>query len=188
MQKFLAFVVLLGFVQSLFSWGSHYLVMDNLLKHPSMSFTQKTVKVEPLDAFLKAEATPVKALFDEYYDWLEKTGSKRVKRQTFDTSNPTTATFLKTARLNPETQIALVNRIFPGQTNRFPKVPVASFNPYEAGGTRFMLYEDVTNQTVTIHSVLSTFSDEPDWGMDLNLWKIEEYGFGKMITQVRILS
>jgi hypothetical protein len=179
MQKLLIFIFLFSSVQSVFSWGSHYLVMDNLLKHPSMSFAQKTVKVETLDSFLKVEATQVKVLFDEYYSWLEKTGSKRFKRQTFDISNPSTTTFLKTARLNPETKIALVNRVLPGQANRFPKVDVASFNPYEAGGTRFILYEDVTNQTVTVHSILSTFSDEPDWGMDLNLWKNEEYGFGK---------
>jgi len=40
-------------------------------------------------------------------------------------------------------------------------------------------FEKVKGKKVTIRSILITFVDEPDWGMDNELWGFKEYGYGK---------
>lgn len=162
------------------AWGEHYLLSDRAFTNPGVAYVEDKVAVEPLDAFLTSQAPALEKLFDDYYAWLGSTGSTRFKAQRFDAANPTLASFLTAARLNPETGFALVNRVMPGAEATRPVVePSTVWSGLSPKPPMPMVFEDVTGQEVSGRSVLSTFADEPDWQMDRNLWAIESYGYGK---------
>jgi hypothetical protein len=183
------------------AWSQHYLITDAVLEHPAITSDpnlaplkrdrlQQSVKVESLDQFLEATQPQVSKLFQDYYVWLRARGSKRFKVMTFP-ATPTdgkanTAAFLRAARLNPSVKFPLGSRIFPGKKPTFKEVPAESLTPALASIPTFphtdwvQRFEDVTGKTVSGHAILSTFSDEPDWGMDRGLFSIPEYGYGKI--------
>lgn len=162
------------------AWGEHYLLSDRAFTNPGVAYVEDLVEVEPIEAFLVDQAPALQTLFDEYYAWLGATGSTRFQPQRFDPAQPTLATFLQAARLNPATTLALVNRVVPGQQPTRPVVAPSEVWPSLAEKPPMpMVFEDVTGQRVSGRSVLSTFADEPDWQMDRDLWSIASYGYGK---------
>ena len=162
------------------AWAEHDLVTDRALENPGVSYAQEQVQVEPLDTFLAAAPAEVAKTFEGYYAWLASTGSDQFKAQTFDASNPTTASFLTAARLNPVTWYPLVRGVLPGQQPVWPVVPIAQVSPYMRDRAPFsVVYEDATGQVMTAREVLTTFADEPDWQMDHVLWGHAEYGYGE---------
>ncbi len=175
--------LLLGFIglsPRAHAWGEHYLLSDRAFTNPGVAFVEDKVAVEPLEAFLTDQAPALERLFDDYYVWLGSTGSQRFKAQRFDAADPTLATFLRAARLNPESSFALVRRLMPGQQPSLPTVaPSSVWSGLSEKPPMPMVFEDVTGQQVSGRSVLSTFADEPDWQMDRGLWAIESYGYGK---------
>ncbi|PJZ58420.1 hypothetical protein CH367_05240 [Leptospira barantonii] len=165
---------------TLFSWGTHYLVMDRALEHPSMKFTSEEVSSESLDSFVKKEKDSLKVLFDEFAVWEESRGSKRFKKVEFNAKSPTVVDFLKAARLNPSTKFAEVERILPGSKSMSGNVPVTSITPYLPDLPELPArFQSTAGRKIKIRNVLYTFIDEPDWGMDHSLWGFEEYGYGK---------
>lgn len=181
MQRVRFFILFAAFLPAapVLPWGSHFLITDRSLAHPSMAFTQTKVKVESLDAFLSQEKNQVARVFEDYNRWLESRGSKRFRRIPFDTANPGTAAFLRSARLHPRTTFHLVNRLLPDQKATLPRVSPDTIAPYlETKGPFVSEFEDVTGQSVSIRSIMVTFVDEPDWWMDRFLWDFPEYGYG----------
>lgn len=145
-----------------------------------MSFTSEKVKVESLEDFLKAQPNEVAKLLDDYYAWLATTGSKRFQAAKFDATNPTLDGFIKASRLNPKAFFPLVERMMPGDTSQYERLPLEKVTPYLKDSPVFVRnFRDVTGQEVTARSVLRTFVDEPDWGLDHNLWSYTEYGYGE---------
>ncbi len=181
MQHCRIFIFLAVFLPAapLLPWGSHFLITDRSLAHPSMAFTQNKVKVESLDAFLAQEKTQVARVFEDYNRWLESRGSKRFRRIPFDMANPGTAAFLRAARLHPRTTFRLVNRLVPEEKMTFARVTPDSIAPQLETKPPFASdFEDTTGQSVSIRSIMVTFVDEPDWWMDRQLFEIPEYGYG----------
>ncbi|EQA54051.1 hypothetical protein LEP1GSC052_2072 [Leptospira kmetyi serovar Malaysia str. Bejo-Iso9] len=165
---------------TLFSWGTHYLVMDRALEHPSMRFTSDEVASESLDSFVRKEKDSLKILFDEFAAWEESRGSKRFKKVEFNAKSPTVVDFLKAARLNPSTRFSEVERILPGSRSMSGNVPVTSITPYLPDLPELPArFQSTAGRKIKIRNVLYTFIDEPDWGMDHSLWGFEEYGYGK---------
>ncbi|AYV57606.1 hypothetical protein EFP84_16125 [Leptospira kmetyi] len=165
---------------TLFSWGTHYLVMDRALEHPSMRFTSDEVASESLDSFVRKEKDSLKILFDEFAAWEESRGSKRFKKVEFNAKSPTVVDFLKAARLNPSTRFSEVERILPGSKSMSGNVPVTSITPYLPDLPELPArFQSTAGRKIKIRNVLYTFIDEPDWGMDHSLWGFEEYGYGK---------
>lgn len=162
------------------AWGEHYMLADRAFSSPDLAWVEEEVAVEPLDAFLAAEAGALATLFDEYYAWLGARGSERFLPQRFDAANPTVGAFLTAARLNPETTFPLVNRVMPGAEPTLPVVPAASvWSGLSEKPPLPMVFEDATGQRVPARAVLATFADEPDWQMDRALWSIPSYGYGE---------
>lgn len=165
---------------TLFSWGTHYLVMDRALEHPSMRFVSEEVPSESLESFVKKEKDSLKILFDEFAAWEESRGSKRFKKVEFNAKSATVVDFLKAARLNPSTKFSEVERILPGSKSMAGNVPVTSITPYLPDLPELPArFQSTTGKKIKIRNVLYTFIDEPDWGMDHSLWGFEEYGYGK---------
>ena len=169
------------------AWSLHYLITDQSLtefQSPSLNLAEVTV-VKPFDEFLKSSPQDLKLVFDRFYDWLDSRPLKRYKRQTFDAAHPTQAEFLKAARLNPKTQLKLVTRVLPSEPQNSKEIPGALHQVVGASKTEnpefeYRFAEVQKNQTVSVRSELITFCDEPDWGMDQDLFQIAEYGYGKI--------
>ncbi|MCC7442573.1 MAG: hypothetical protein IT285_13125 [Bdellovibrionales bacterium] len=150
------------------AWGSHFLVTARALEHPDFT-CGGPVQIEELDSFLRAQAEPLRTLFDDYYSALLARHAKRVRAQTFDSASPRRETFLRAARLNPETFFPLGRRMLPQEG------PAPSGNP--AG--RESLVRENPGAMMDSARVILTHSDEPDWKMDFGLWGIEAYGYGE---------
>ncbi|EKR65846.1 hypothetical protein LEP1GSC036_0535 [Leptospira weilii str. 2006001853] len=90
--------LVLFFPGALFSWGTHYLIMDRALEHFSMKFASGEVESESLDSFVRKEKVPLKVLFDEFAIWEESRGSKRFKKVEFHPEFASVLEFVKTAR------------------------------------------------------------------------------------------
>lgn len=175
-------LALLAAPRAAFAWGDHYLVTARALERPELATMDEAVAVEPLEAFLAAEPEKVAALFKDYYDWMAARGSTRFKPQSFDAAQPDLAAFLRAARLNPKTSFPLVQRLLPGQEApaAFPAIDFALVSPYLRERPPLIArFVDVSGGQVPARAVLSTFADEPDWGMDHELWEIAEYGYGE---------
>lgn len=82
-KTFVVFLLLFILPTALFPWGTHYLIMDQILEHPSMKFISGEVESESLDSFVKKEKNSLKVLFDEFAVWEESRGSKRFKKLNF---------------------------------------------------------------------------------------------------------
>ncbi|MEM7180236.1 MAG: hypothetical protein AAF518_04955 [Spirochaetota bacterium] len=169
----------------IFSWRAHYLVTEKILRHPSMKFTKnEIVPVEPLSTFLEKEGISIQKLFKTYYKELKSkkkypTVTQNFKAEVFPRKKPSIADFLSTARLNPSIKFPLVRRILPGQASIYPILKSSKVSPYVNPKYRFTVFEDVSSKSVSAASILYTYLDEPDWGMDRDLWGIKKYGYGK---------
>lgn len=176
----IAFLLILLFPGTLFSWGTHYLVMDRTLEHPSMSFTSQDVVSESLDSFVKKEKDSLKILFDEFAEWERDRGSKRFQKVEFRPEQASVSEFLRAARLNPATRFLEVERILPSLPMKQGNVSSSSVSPYLPDTAELPAkFISKTGAKMRIRSVLSTYIDEPDWGMDHSLWDFTEYGYGK---------
>lgn len=188
-EKFKKLVSVFSFVLAfllplrIYSWGNHYIITYYSLTDPDFQFLDREVPVESLEDFIKKEKEGLLRLFQEYYLQLHRKKPHRVPPQyldkPFDVDKPTVAGFIKAARLNPGTKFLLVRRILPGAKPRFRVVPAIEVYPFYKDQTFFYQFEDVTGKTMTLREILITYSDEPDWIMDHQLWDIAEYGYGK---------
>lgn len=52
-KTFVVFLLLFILPTASFPWGTHYLIMDQILEHPSMKFISGEVESESLDSFVK---------------------------------------------------------------------------------------------------------------------------------------
>ncbi len=173
-------LLVLFFPGALFSWGTHYLIMDRALEHFSMKFASGEVESESLDSFVKKEKVSLKVLFDEFATWEESRGSKRFKKVEFHPESASVLEFVKAARLNPTTRFLEVERILPGSKSMSGNVPVASITPYLFDLPELPArFQSTVGKKIKIRNLLYTFIDEPDWGMDHHLWGFTEYGYGK---------
>ncbi len=170
----------LVFPGTAFPWGTHYLIMDRALEHPSMKFVFREVESSSLDSFVKKERVSLKILFDEFAAWEEARGSKRFRKTEFHPESASVLEFLKAARLNPTTRLLEVERILPGSKSMSGNVPVSSITPYLLDLPELPArFQSTVGKKIKIRNILYTFIDEPDWGMDHNLWGFTEYGYGK---------
>ncbi|MCS7204714.1 MAG: hypothetical protein NZ853_03375 [Leptospiraceae bacterium] len=180
---FVGLVSLTFLFEDIYGWGGHYLITQKALSHPEFHFLDQEVEVESFEDFLAKEREGLYKLFKEYYEWLYSYRPNRMNpkylEKPFDKENPTLASFLKAARLNPETKFYLVNRVLPGEKPKQKIIPTKEVYPYYKDQGFYFVFEDVSKKKVSLRSILITFSDEPDWVMDHHLWEIQEYGYGK---------
>ena len=165
------------------AWGLHYLVTDRAIEgYQFKQFLDETqVMTEPLEDFIQASANELAELFHGYYDYLAARKSKRFKVIPFQPNEASRLSFLRSARLNPNTPFFQVNRILPHQSRTRREVHYESLVLYEKSEPHFIYrFEDVSHTRVSARSVLVTYADEPDWWFDQDLWTIPEYGYGKV--------
>jgi hypothetical protein len=162
-----------------FSFGLHYLVTDRALPKDDPTL-DKPMATEPLREFLRAERVQLAGVFSDYYRSLKAHGEKRFAVIPFDVQKADVAAFLQASRLNPHTRILYLQRLLPGHLAPKPLVPFREVSLYETeeAGIAY-LFKNAPGEKVTGREILDTYSDEPDWGMDNDLWSYPQYGYGK---------
>ena len=164
------------------AWGLHYLLTDLSFSRVKFPELENSVRVEPLASLVAIEAAPLARLFADYYTWLAQTGTKRFHVIPFPADKPSVNAFLRAARLNPKIKFYSVRRLLPNQPvpERAVVRTLSELSYYERAEPGFR-YDFVDSaKMISVRSVLYTYVDEPDWGMDRDLWNIADYGFGKM--------
>lgn len=165
---------------ALFSWGTHYLIMDQILEHSSMRFISREVESESLDSFIKKEKNSLKVLFDEFAAWEESRGSKRFKKVEFHPETASVIEFLKAARLNPTTRFLEVERILPGFKSMIGNVSVSSITPYLLDHPELPArFQSTIGKKLNLKTfyILLSMNRIGEWIM--TLWSFQEYGYGR---------
>jgi hypothetical protein len=150
------------------AWQDHYLLTEAALQADGASWANEPVTVEPLEPLLRGEEAALRGLFEGYYAWLKQRGKGRCRVQRFE--GPTVEAFNRAARLHPDTRYALVERALPGEPVPGAPVRAAEVSAYLPDDPSRATFVDSTQGTLPARIVLATFSDEPDWGMDIDLW------------------
>lgn len=160
------------------SWSQHYLMTEGALAHPEVAaLAAEMVTVEPVEAWLGSDG--VARVFEEFAAWEAERRSDRFKAVPL--AGPTREAFLRSARLNPATQLPLVVRRLPGSAPAEAPVAAREVSPFLVDTPPWVVDVVATppGTTVTAGQVLATFADEPDWGLDHELWGRSEYGYGE---------
>jgi hypothetical protein len=182
----------LAAVQAL-AWGNHSLATYRAFEHMPEVANASAVTAEPLEAFLRAEENTLEALLASQEAWAVANLDKYPLRpaELAFRANPARSdharrlAFLVALRVAPNSRFALYFEPDPWNpvAGAYMAYGDVSTMPGAAGtGTRFLAIH--VGDTVQAINVLATATEEPDYGLDLNLWQDSPsdwgaiYGFG----------
>ena len=178
------------------AWSNHSLVAYRALETMPEVAQAAPVKVEPLEAFLKAEEAAIATLLARQEAWARQNVEAYAPRpdNLAFSANPARAddarrlAFLMALRVSPNSRFALFvqpdTRTQPEPAQPLPHAAV-NFLP-EQPNSPYRYGELKPGDTVSALSVVATASNEPDYGLDINLWEDSPsdwgkvYGFGKL--------
>jgi hypothetical protein len=175
------------------AWGNHSLATYRAFERMQEVANASAVTPEPLEAFLRAEENTLEALLASQEAWavanLEsyplRPAELAFKADPARSDHARRLAFLMALRVAPNSRFALYLK--PDPWNPVTGTSIApsavSTLPESAGtGTKFLAIN--TGDSVQALAVLATASEEPDFGLDLNLWQDSPsdwgrvYGFG----------
>jgi hypothetical protein len=160
-------------------------VTDQALRHAEVAAqVEEAVSVEELQSFLVAEAAGVAGVFSAYRDWQVEREQVRYAYIPFEPGQPSVSGFLRAARLNPEARFPLVWRRLPGEPVQLgggrPIAPQQASRYLVPKEPLLIEVDEVTaGSAMPGRAVMATYSDEPDWGFDHELWGHSEYAYGE---------
>lgn len=178
------------------AWGNHSFAAYRAFERMPEVAMAAPVQAETLEAFLKADEPAIEALLKEQEAWASSHLDYYPARPAglafaADPARPDSArrlAFLRALRVAPDSRFALYYQPDP-QTppDTTPALPHAAVNtlPEPAHATqRFASLR--AGEAVTPLQVIASASDEPDYGLDINLWSDspgdwgKTYGFGPL--------
>jgi len=190
-----ALVCLLGLGSSaVWAWGNHTLPSYRAFEKMPEVAQAPNVTVEPLEVFLKSEEKTIEALLASQEAWavanLENYPVRPATLAFVANANRTDEArrlaFLMALRIAPNSKFTLYYQPDPaGNIPNGTQLPFAAVNtlPEPANsGYRFMALRP--GESIAPLTVLASASDEPDYGLDINLWQDspsdwgKQYGFG----------
>ena len=198
-RLFLAALLALGNTGSALAWSNHALASYRAFEGMPEVAQAAPVVAEPLESFLAAQAQPIAALLARQDAWAQAhiahypplPAPLRFDAQVAQ-QGPLALrkAFLTALRVSPESRLALY--VQPDPWSTAPQAEPLAHNTVSAlperdkdgGGHHFVRLRP--GEAVAPLAVLASASDEPDYGMDLNLWEDNpspwgpRYGFGKI--------
>ena len=178
------------------AWSNHSLVAYRALETMPEVAKAAPVTAEPLEAFLKAEEKAIEALLARQEEWARKNIEPYAPRPDAlaFAANPARSddarrlAFIMALRISPNSKFALFvqpdARTMPEPTERLPHAAV-NFLP-EQPNAPYRYVAVKPGEAVPVLSVVASASNEPDYGLDINLWEDSPsdwgkvYGFGKL--------
>ncbi|MCS6972186.1 MAG: phospholipase [Leptospiraceae bacterium] len=176
----------------LFSWSNHFLYNREALSVLPELANAQPVRVELLEDFLLKEQEGLSALLDKVEAEAKESYAKYAPQPPHlafrggDASN-IRQNFLRALRINPNTPLGYYLQQLPGKK---PPGKIIDPNKVSIFGEkdivpRYIMYEIKKGDLVHPLDVVATAGDEPDFGIDINLFIdndaefSKDYGFGK---------
>lgn len=177
------------------AWGNHTLPTYRALEKMPEVAQAANVPAEPLEAFLKAEEKTIEALLASQEAWaianLEnypvRPAALAFVVKAGRTDDARRNDFLSALRVAPNSRFALFIQPDPrtavGPGPRLPSEAVTTLPMLGNASQKFQPLKP--GDLVSPLAVVATASDEPDYGLDINLWDDspsewgKRYGFGK---------
>ena len=146
------------------------------------------VRVEPLESFLKAQETQIEALLARQEVWAKnnlavyppRPAALAFKAQPANTDSQRRLAFLSALRVAPDSRFALYLQPDPQGPQPVKGLPHSAVDtlPEQANSSlRFVGLK--AGDKVAALSVLASATDEPDYGLDINLWDDSPSSWGK---------
>lgn len=160
------------------AWSNHSLGSQLALQ--GLPELQRTLRYEPLDAFLEAQAPAIEALLDEqeafarnhFPDYPARPDALRFSAEATTAENRRSA-FLHALRVNPEIRLAGFVQQLPGQADEGrPRLTAEQVLVFRKLGpwSHWHYLALQPGDAVSALQVLSSAADEPDYGHDINLF------------------
>jgi hypothetical protein len=195
----LAALLALGNTGSALAWSNHALASYRAFEGMPEVAQAAPVVAEPLETFLAAQAQPIAALLARQDAWAQAhiahypplPAPLRFDAQVAQQGpQALRKAFLTALRVSPESRLALYVQPDPWSTapqaEPLAQDTVNALPVREKEGGQHHFVRLLPGETVAPLAVLASASDEPDYGMDLNLWEDNpspwgpRYGFGKI--------
>lgn len=196
----LAALLALGAASPALAWSNHALASYRAFEVLPEVAQAKPVTAEPLEDFLRAQATPIEALLASEDAWAQAhiahypplpaplRFDAQVARQGPEALRKA---FLTALRISPESRFALYVQPdpwapAPDPATRLEHDAVSALPARDKDGGGHVFVRLRAGEAVAPLAVLASASDEPDYGLDLNLWEDSPsewgpaYGFGKI--------
>jgi hypothetical protein len=178
------------------AWSNHTIVSYRALEVLPEVVNAMPVTIEPLETFLRAEEKAIEALLAQQETWARANVAAYAARpdQLAFRANPAhndaqrRLAFLMALRVAPNSKFALYlqsdprGKPLPGAAVR--KSAVSTLPESANAATAFVGIQP--GERVPALAVVASASDEPDYGLDINLWEDSPsdwgklYGFGKL--------
>ncbi len=178
-----------------FGWSNHSLPTYRALEQMPQVAQAPPVAVEPLAAFLKAEEPALQALLASQEAWAAANVEKYPARPpalafVADATRSDAArqlAFLRALRLAPDSRFALYLQPDPRHPIHGAAIAHAAVNtlPEQPDSDRVFIALKAGDPVAPL-AVIASAADEPDYGLDINLWQDSPsewgkvYGFGKL--------
>ncbi len=181
------------------AWSNHALAAYRAFEAMPEVAQAPAVSAEPLEAFLAAQAQPIAQLLAAQDHWAQQNIPHYPPLPAALRFEPTTAgqspqalrkAFLMALRVSPESRLALYVQPDPWgpKSSAAPMAhnDVSALPLREKDGEKHRFVRLNAGERVAPLAVIASASDEPDYGMDLNLWEDSpstwgpQYGFGKI--------
>ncbi len=155
------------------SWNTHALLTRAALRGMEANYTNGRFTVRPLEDFLAAEEPSVLMITRWYRNLIgRKTGRKPIEDE-LPNEIRTVEQFYRALWLNcPETP-AYVRVLRPEEVSSSTGHDASRAGPPGSVYTETPLGEQTEGK-----DILATYSDEPDWGMDQDLFSVEDFRYG----------
>lgn len=179
-----------------FAWSNHSLATYRAFEEMPEVAHAAPVAAEPLEAFLKAEEQTVEALLASQEAWaavhLEKYPPRPAAlafvANAAWSDDARRLAFLKALRVAPDSKFSLYIQPDPrAPSNAARQLPYSAVNTLpEPPNSQHRFVSLKPGEPVAPLAVLASGSDEPDYGLDINLWDDspstwgKTYGFGAL--------
>lgn len=177
-----------------YSWDCHFLLTYAALKHSNKISKNPDVPTETLEAFLIKTRPELIHVLADNEQWFRQslfnypTLPAYLSFKNIDDTTPIQIKFLQAIRVNPIMKFPLFVQYPLGTTHRIGQNPIKS--------DQVILPELLVNNNINVASlpfegvlpgellspleIITTATDEPDYGMDVNLWDSNTTWFGKV--------
>lgn len=164
---------MMAFANTPRSWNTHALLTRAALKSVSEPRLSENVEVVGIGEFISQAERDFVAIIEEYGRRISLRAGVPVRKNEPGTNASGTHGFLSALKLNPSVSLLHVRVLSPEEASSAAAHDASRNGP--PGGMYVPLSE---GDTISAREVLAAFSDEPDWGMDQDLYPIRDYGYG----------
>lgn len=160
-------------VRPALSWSTHALLTRGGLQSHDRRCLEGRARTVHLEDFLQRAQTELPELIGWYWHLLNRKAESNGSTDTPPPKVRTTADFLAVMQLNPGIEFHYVTLQPPEECR------LDSPHDTERDGPPGRLYSPIPFGTdISAYDILFTYSDEPDWGMDKDLFSLEDYRYG----------